>query len=941
MKMNRRGRCRRKLCTAAVVLVFLAGISAANPPEDTEKASDTNPPEAVEEDTDINSTTSAERDRRQAYQHGQLSTVGHFGPYSGHPPTSHRRPFSVFASRPAVISQPVSSGPYGTHGSIKPSVIHAKPTVYKTSRKPTVINRTHKPVQHRRGPPRTPAHTFPFTTHAPGFTPVPARPYHTPGPIHPHYGYGPHHTSRCPGDYACMPLVTCAPCFPEVQDQPQLACSLYDGAPGVCCPGQPNRSNLRQVFTEPVIEIPRLNINFDIVDEAARYGVWQLGERELLGRELQARDIEVTNTNAPEYGHLQFFKTSPMAMSLARDALVSDGAGSHLLHKLRLTPLQAGYGLQQISISDTVIANSCPAPPRCEEKDRFYRTIDGSCNNLQNPRWGQARTTFQRLRPPQYSDGLSSPRKSVTGRELPSARLVSVSTVTDVNNPNPDLTLSLMQWGQFIDHDLTHTPIFRFTNTSGIECCAPYGRGKVDPSFTHPACHPIEIPENDPFYGRVGRRCMNFVRSMFAPRTDPCNLGFAEQMNQITHYLDGSNIYGSSEEEEGQLREFQGGLLKVQERSLLPPDFDADECESIRDGIPCFRAGDNRVNEQVQLTVIHTAWVRMHNRIARELASLNPHWSDETIYQETRRIVVAIYQHIIYNEWLPLILGKDFMAENGLLPRREGFSRDYDDGLKAAVFNEFATVAFRFGHTLVQGMLQLVGKKGKSAGTIELREQFNNPRLVYTPGKLDEFLRGLATQPVQQVDNFVSEALTNRLFETPQMPVGMDLVALNIQRGRDHAIAPYNELRTTCGLPRARTFEDLLDVIPPEVVQVFSQLYASVDDIDPFIAGISERHAPGSVLGPTFRCIIGDQFTRLKRGDRFFYDFADMPTSFTEAQLNAIRMISWARVLCESGDMIGYVQPLAFRQPRGLNQRVPCNSAAIPGLDLRPWISEA
>ncbi|KAG7174694.1 Chorion peroxidase-like 11, partial [Homarus americanus] len=772
-------------CTAAVVLVFLAGISAANPPEDTEKASDTNPPEAVEEDTDINSTTSAERDRRQAYQHGQLSTVGHFGPYSGHPPTSHRRPFSVFASRPAVISQPVSSGPYGTHGSIKPSVIHAKPTVYKTSRKPTVINRTHKPVQHRRGPPRTPAHTFPFTTHAPGFTPV---------------------------------------------------------------------------FTEPVIEIPRLNINFDIVDEAARYGVWQLGERELLGRELQARDIEVTNTNAPEYGHLQFFKTSPMAMSLARDALVSDGAGSHLLHKLRLTPLQAGYGLQQISISDTVIANSCPAPPRCEEKDRFYRTIDGSCNNLQNPRWGQARTTFQRLRPPQYSDGLSSPRKSVTGRELPSARLVSVSTVTDVNNPNPDLTLSLMQWGQFIDHDLTHTPIFRFTNTSGIECCAPYGRGKVDPSFTHPACHPIEIPENDPFYGRVGRRCMNFVRSMFAPRTDPCNLGFAEQMNQITHYLDGSNIYGSSEEEEGQLREFQGGLLKVQERSLLPPDFDADECESIRDGIPCFRAG------------------------------------------------------------------KDFMAENGLLPRREGFSRDYDDGLKAAVFNEFATVAFRFGHTLVQGMLQLVGKKGKSAGTIELREQFNNPRLVYTPGKLDEFLRGLATQPVQQ---------------TPQMPVGMDLVALNIQRGRDHAIAPYNELRTTCGLPRARTFEDLLDVIPPEVVQVFSQLYASVDDIDPFIAGISERHAPGSVLGPTFRCIIGDQFTRLKRGDRFFYDFADMPTSFTEAQLNAIRMISWARVLCESGDMIGYVQPLAFRQPRGLNQRVPCNSAAIPGLDLRPWISEA
>lgn len=63
------------------------------------------------------------------------------------------------------------------------------------------------------------------------------------------------------------------------------------------------------------------------------------------------------------------------------------------------------------------------------------------------------------------------------------------------------------------------------------------------------------------------------------------------------------------------------------------------------------------MNEQVDLAVIHTVWMRMHNRIARELARLNPHWSDETIYQETRRIVVAIYQHIIYNEWLPLILG--------------------------------------------------------------------------------------------------------------------------------------------------------------------------------------------------------------------------------------------------------------------------------------------
>lgn len=80
-------------------------------------------------------------------------------------------------------------------------------------------------------------------------------------------------------------------------------------------------------------------------------------------------------------------------------------------------------------------------------------------------------------------------------------------------------------------------------------------------------------------------------------------------------------------------------------------------CEVFHRRLYTCTTGDNRVNEQVDLAVIHTVWLRMHNRIATVLQRLNPHWSDETVFQEARRIVVAIYQHIIYNEWLPLILG--------------------------------------------------------------------------------------------------------------------------------------------------------------------------------------------------------------------------------------------------------------------------------------------
>ena len=69
-----------------------------------------------------------------------------------------------------------------------------------------------------------------------------------------------------------------------------------------------------------------------------------------------------------------------------------------------------------------------------------------------------------------------------------------------------------------------------------------------------------------------------------------------------------------------------------------------------------IRKGDIRVEEMPLLTVMHTVWFREHNRIADELAALNPTWSDEIVYQEARRIVIAELQHIIYTEWLPAIL---------------------------------------------------------------------------------------------------------------------------------------------------------------------------------------------------------------------------------------------------------------------------------------------
>lgn len=70
-----------------------------------------------------------------------------------------------------------------------------------------------------------------------------------------------------------------------------------------------------------------------------------------------------------------------------------------------------------------------------------------------------------------------------------------------------------------------------------------------------------------------------------------------------------------------------------------------------------FPAGDQRVNQEPDLAVIHTLFARHHNLLADQLAQLNPSWSDRRLFNEARRILIAQVQHITYNEWLPIIIG--------------------------------------------------------------------------------------------------------------------------------------------------------------------------------------------------------------------------------------------------------------------------------------------
>ncbi|KAL1131865.1 hypothetical protein AAG570_011476 [Ranatra chinensis] len=138
----------------------------------------------------------------------------------------------------------------------------------------------------------------------------------------------------------------------------------------------------------------------------------------------------------------------------------------------------------------------------------------------------------------------------------------------------------------------------------------------------------------------------------------------------------------------------------------------------------------------------------------------------------------------------------------------------------------------------------------------------------------------MISSDVLQLKYFLWFQITNYLFRNGR-PFGNDLETLDLNRGRDHGLPSYNEFRVLAGLSRARSFQDLLDIMRPEHVRLLSLLYADVNDIDLYAGGLLESPVNGGKTGPTFQYVIAEQFIRWKVGDRFFYEHGFQTGSFT------------------------------------------------------------
>ncbi|XP_065359747.1 uncharacterized protein LOC135953697 [Calliphora vicina] len=582
---------------------------------------------------------------------------------------------------------------------------------------------------------------------------------------------------------------------------------------------------------------------------------------------------------------------------------------------------------QKVSLRRTALESLCPPrdPPTCMPASERYRTHDGTCNNKRRSRWGAAQMPFNRFLPPEYGDGVDTTRKSADGGPLSSSRFVSL-LVHGARDGEAPLTLMLAQWGQLLDHDLTSTAQPRSINGSVPSCC-----GSKD---FHPSCFPIKVPLDDPWLSPLKVRCLEFLRSAPAQRRD-CVLSWREQTNQATSYIDASPIYSSSVKSSDNARVFRKGLLIFGRGN--PAD---DVCQRGAIASHCIRSGDGRSGEQPGLLALHHVWVHEHNLIAMKLGEMNLHWSDEKIYQETRRIIGAMFQHITYREFLPIVLGREVVKLFDLELLTSGYYEGYDPKTNPAVANAFSAAAFRFGHSLVQNSYMRCDRfHNVINNNVSLHEEFQRGD-IGSVGSLHRLIRGMATQRALKRDEFITPELTNHLFQTPGFPFGLDLAAINIQRGRDHGIPPYTHWRVPCGLTPINTWDEFATVVGPESARRISHAYHSVHDVDLFVGGIAERPVVGGLVGPTFACIIAQQFSNTRKGDRFWYENAGFESSFTPAQLHSIRRVSLASVLCRSVGG-GTFQPHIFLPVQFPdNVRLPCGVAPLGDFDISPWLEQ-
>ena len=497
----------------------------------------------------------------------------------------------------------------------------------------------------------------------------------------------------------------------------------------------------------------------------------------------------------------------------------------------------------------------------------YFRTADGTWNNLENPKEGAAGTRFLRnvnvdaIRP-ETGKTLLTPNPREISRKL----LTRGEKIKEV----PFLNMLAGAWIQFQNGDWINHGEMLYRDV-----------------------HEIPLAEDDP--ARLKYRQTN----MFVGKTqpDPTFTPGQEEtpitfINEVTHWWDGSQIYGSDQETQKRLRSFVDGKMRLNEDGTLPIGQNGVE-----------DTGFHR-NWWVGMTILHTLFVHEHNAICDRLKVSYPQWNDNRLFNVARLINAAVMAKIHTVEWTPAILpnpglnaalnanwygiltnllerGKDrhTLAEINLNnPELGGVVGNPIDkhGQPYGLTEEFTEV-YRL-HSLLPESLQIrkigceaeVPKEipfvaSRQAGSKKLTGNFGIANILYSFGTQHPGALVLNNYP-----RFMQE------LSIPGNPL-FDMGAVDILRARERGVPRYNEFRRQLGMNPIQSFDDLTDNKGQvkQLKEVYGDKPEDVEKLDLLIGTLSEgdEQRPTKFgFGETMFQIFILNATRRLQADRFYTD---------------------------------------------------------------------
>jgi hypothetical protein len=498
-----------------------------------------------------------------------------------------------------------------------------------------------------------------------------------------------------------------------------------------------------------------------------------------------------------------------------------------------------------------------------------FRTADGSWNNLTDPKEGAADTRFLR----NVDLSVTCPETKDDRLLKPNPREISRKLLTRPIGPDgrpkmesvKSLNLLAASWIQFMNHDWV-------------------SHGDTDPGkFIH-----VPLVDGDPARDRYRQDHLGIGATQPDPTRKPQGEpACTSSINEVTHWWDGSQIYGSDKETQKRLRSGDMGKMKLRDDGTLP----------VEDATHVEDAGFRR-NWWIGLTMLHTLFVCEHNAICEMLYDAYPAWDDNRLFNVARLINAGVMAKIHSVEWTPAILPNQTL-ETGLNSNWYGLLTYLNPKAKArktvsevnirnpelggivgnpinrhyspfGLSEEFVEV-YRL-HSLLPETLQIWSRVQKAMvdevalpatrqhGSVKLTNEYAMSDLFYSFGNQHPGALVLNNFP-----RFMQElSVAGNVF--------LDIGTVDIVRARERGVPRYNEFRRQLGLTEIRSFDDLTDD-PRVVTRLRSAYNDNVEDLDLLIGTLAEGHRPtGFGFGETVFQIFIVSASRRLQADRFFTD---------------------------------------------------------------------